>query len=140
METIKEYYSNPNAELWSNEYSCKTTSTSRNQGHCSEGSRKAKWRARSMNVDHGVCMSLRLLVISEATPLNSHQHDCLNIRWTHVKVVGRKSVRPQPYTKTYNQLSNAESGRKSFPQRRVYELDIQYQMASSENLHTSNIR
>lgn len=49
-------------------------------------------------------------------------------------------MRPQPYTKTYNQLRNAESGRKSFPQRRVYELDIQHQMVISENKHTSDIR
>lgn len=48
---------------------------------------------------------LYVLVVSEATPIKSHQHDCPKVKKDsssrHSKVDGRKPTRPQPYTKNY---------------------------------------
>lgn len=45
----------------------------------------------------------------------------------HAKVDEEKPIRPQLYSKNYRQPMNAESGRKSLPQGRTHQLDIQYQ-------------
>lgn len=42
---------------------------------------------------------------------------------------------PQYYTKSYRQLWSAESERNIHPQGRAYQLVIQYQMISPENVH-----
>jgi hypothetical protein len=55
------------------------------------------------------------------------------------KVGGEKTTRPQPYTKSYRQLRDAEHRRDSLSQGRTHPLLIQYQMVSPENKHTSNI-
>lgn len=46
--------------------------------------------------------------------------------------------RPQPYTTSYRQLRNGESG-SSLPHGRVHWLIIQYQMVNPENIHAINI-
>jgi hypothetical protein len=43
----------------------------------------------------------------------------------------------QPFMKNYSQLRNAESRRNPLPQRRAHQLIILYQVASSEDTHTS---
>lgn len=46
--------------------------------------------------------------------------------------------RPQPYTTSYRQLRNGESG-SSLPHGRVHWPIIQYQVVNSENIHAINI-
>ena len=50
--------------------------------------------------------------------------------------MGRENIRrPQPSTKNYQQLRNAESGKNSLPQGRTQQLVIQYQMVNPENVY-----
>ena len=66
-------------------------------------------------------MGLCFLVMSQTTPLKSHQCDHPNVNWTRTRTTGTgkadrgKSRRPQPHAKNYRQLRKAESRRKSFP-------------------------
>ena len=48
-------------------------------------------------------------------------------------------MRPQPYTKHYRQLRNAESGKNSLPQGGAHQWIIQYQLMSHESIDSSNI-
>jgi len=58
-------------------------------------------------------MILCLLLVLEATPIKSYQHDCLSMR--HAKVGIGKPKRPQSYIKNYKQLRNGEKWGKSLP-------------------------
>jgi hypothetical protein len=50
--------------------------------------------------------------MSEATPVKPHHHDRLNMKLKniHAKMDGGKITKPQPYTKNYRQLRNANNG------------------------------
>lgn len=88
------------------------------------------------------CKSLRiwefamgsyLLIMSEDTPMKSHQLDGPDTLVDLPKWVGEKPMRPQSYTKNYRQLRNAGSGRNSPPQGRT--VDVYYPTVIPENRH-----
>lgn len=91
----------------------------------------------------GFTIRLCLLIKSEATHINFHQHDGLGESWTKTAIDtlkcwwGDRNTRSQPYTKNY--LRNIESWRNSLPPKRAQQLVMQYQIISPEKMHTSKI-
>ena len=94
----------------------------------------------------GSLLRLCVLVSSEAVPLRSHQHNCINTSWTRtttialLKWMGQgEPGRPQSYPENHRHPRNAESGRNHLPQGRAHRLVIQYLKVIPENVHTSDI-
>ena len=56
-----------------------------------------------------------------------------------VLVDKERTRRPQSHTKNDKKLRNARSERNSLSKGRAHQFVIKYQMASSGNIHTSNI-
>lgn len=68
-----------------------------------------------------------LLVMSQATPINSHQHECLDMSWTretmkdmHANTDVGKPRMPPPYAKNYKKLWKAKRGRNRLPQWKAH--------------------
>ena len=51
---------------------------------------------------------------------------------------GKSLLRSQPYTKKYRQGRKAANRRDGPPQRRTWQLFVQYQMVTTESLHKNN--
>lgn len=85
--------------------------------------------------------------MSEAVTMKDLQHDCQNMsstvdmpEWTgQTRVRVRLHHFPPPFTKNCRQRRSAEIGRKGLLQARADNLVIQYQVNSSENIHTNDI-
>ena len=85
-----------------------------------------------------------LLVISEDThkvsPIWSSKRELPGAtqNW-HTKLDRAKLMKPLPYTKNYSQPSKVGHRRSGSPWGRAYQLVVQCQMTSPENIHIGNI-
>jgi hypothetical protein len=69
--------------------------------------------------------------MSEATLMKLYQH----MTQRHANVEEEMFIQSQPYKKNYRQLMNAQGRKNSLFQGRPYQLIIQQQMVSPENIH-----
>lgn len=89
-----------------------------------------------------IVVRLCLLIITEATPIKSKQHDYSYMKSTRMTTMNmtnwmdRKPTRPQPHIKN---LKKSGKGRGCPPQERAHSLPVQYLMVIPKNIHTGNI-
>lgn len=82
-----------------------------------------------------------LPVMSEATPIKSHQHGYPSVKrkgghqWA-CQTNGENPTWPQPYTELYRKAGSRRGG---LPQGRTHQLVVQGQVVSPEDIHISNI-
>lgn len=90
----------------------------------------------------GFAVRLCSLVTSEATHMKSIQYNQLSMGWakrtaTNIPNWRGKPTRPQSYTKNYRQLSISGTKRCGPSQGRAYQLVVQHQVVSPEDIRSS---